>query len=72
MEKVIEVLGNIAGVLGILTCIVSGTFRIFGKYTVLDESAVAFNVEFEGLFIFGIGLMVAACLAKLQLLSSRG
>jgi len=66
MEKVIEVLGNIAGVLGILTCIVSGTFKIFGEYKVLNQITV------EALFILGIGLMVAACLAKLQLLSSRG
>ena len=66
MEKVIEVLGNIAGVVGILTCIVSGTFRIFGAYRVLNQISV------EALFILGVGLMVAACLVKLQLLSSRG
>jgi len=72
MEKVIEVFGNIAGGLGISICIVSGTSRIFGAYTVVGESDVWFNFEIEALFIFGIGLMVAACLAKLQLLSSRG
>jgi type IV secretory pathway VirB2 component (pilin) len=66
MEKVIEVLGKIAGVLGILTCIVSGTFRLFGEYNVLNQISV------EALFMLGVGLMVAACLAKLQLLSSRG
>ena len=66
MEKAIEVFGNIAGVLGILTCIVSGTFKIFGEYSVLNQITV------EALFILGVGLMVAACLAKLQLLSSKG
>ncbi len=66
MEKVIEVFGNIAGVLGILTCIVSGMIGFFG------ESGMIGQVKVETWFVVGVGLMVAACLAKLQLLSSRG
>ena len=66
MEKVIEVLGNIAGVLGVLTCLFAGTFRLLGYYWVLNQITV------EALFILGVGLMVVGCLAKLQLLSSRG
>jgi type IV secretory pathway VirB2 component (pilin) len=65
MEKAIEVVGNISGVLGILACLVSGLFRLFGHYTFFDQILI------ESMFIFGIGLMVFACMAKLHLLSSR-
>ena len=66
MEKAIEVFGNIAGVLGILICIVSGMIGFFG------EPGTIGLVKVETWFVVGVGLMVAACLAKLQLLSSRG
>ena len=65
MEKAIEVVGNISGVLGILACLVSGLFRLFGKYTFFGQ------ILLESMFILGIGLMVFACMAKLHLLSSR-
>jgi len=65
MEKAIEVAGNIAGVLGILTCLVSGMYRFVGEYTVSNVISV------ESMFTLGIGLMVGACLAKLQLLWLR-
>ena len=65
MEKMIEVVGNISGVLGVLSCLVSGLFRLFGHYTFFDK------ILLESMFILGIGLMVFACMAKLHLLSSR-
>jgi type IV secretory pathway VirB2 component (pilin) len=65
MEKTIEVVGNISGVLGVLSCLVSGLFRLFGYYTFFDK------ILLESMFILGIGLMVFACMAKLHLLSSR-
>ncbi len=65
MEKVIEVVGNISGVMGVLACLVSGLFRLIGQYTLFDKILI------ESVFILGIGLMVLACLAKLHLLSSR-
>ena len=65
MEKVIEVVGNISGVMGVLACFVSGLFRLVGQYTLFDKILI------ESVFILGIGLMVLACLAKLHLLSSR-
>ncbi len=65
MEKAIEVAGNIAGVLGILTCFVSGIYRFVGEHTVSNVILV------ESVFTLGIGLMVAACLVKLQLLWLR-
>ena len=65
MEKAIEVVGNIAAVLGILACLVSGVFNLMGHHRVFDGTLV------ESVFLFGVGLMVTACLAKLHLLSSR-
>ena len=65
MEKAIEMIGNLSGVLGILACLVSGLFRLFGEYTVSDQILV------ESLFTLGIGLMVFACLAKLHVLGLR-
>lgn len=65
MEKAIEVVGNISGVLGIFSCLVSGLFRLFGEYTVLNLILV------DSMFTLGLGLMVFACLAKLHILSSR-
>lgn len=65
MEKAIEVVGNISGVLGVLACFVSGLFRLSGQYTFFDQ------ILLDSMFIFGIGLMVFACMAKLHLLSSR-
>ena len=65
MEKAIEVVGNISGALGAFACLVSGLFRLFGQYTFFDL------ILLESMFIFGIGLMVFSCMAKLHLLSSR-
>ena len=65
MEKAIEVVGNISGVLGVLACLVSGLFRLFGHYTLFNQ------ILLESMFVLGIGLMVFACMARLHLLSSR-
>jgi hypothetical protein len=64
MNKLIEGMGNGIGLLGIATCTVAGLSRLTGEwYTLGFQSMVLFNV--------GIGLMVAACLAKLHVLGSR-
>ncbi len=59
MEKLIEVIGNIAGILGIAVCLITGIMRLSGH-------AIVFGFEAITLFIGGIALMVMACLAKLQ------
>lgn len=64
MQKLIEVAGNIAGVIGLLVCLVSGGTRVMGQFYLLGYEAMT-------LFVGGIGLMVAACLAKLHLLATR-
>lgn len=65
MEKAIEIVGNISGVLGALVCFVSGLFRLFGQHTLSNQ------ILLESMFILGIGLMVFSCMTMLHLLRSR-
>ena len=64
MQKLFEVIGNIAVVAGLLLCLVAGGTRVMGQFYLLGYEAMT-------LFVGGIGLMVAACLAELHLLASR-
>ena len=59
MQKLIQVIGNIAGILGIAVCLVTGIMRLSGH-------AVVFGFEAFTLFVGGIALMVMACLTKLH------
>ncbi|MDZ7752590.1 MAG: hypothetical protein U5S82_13195 [Gammaproteobacteria bacterium] len=61
MRELSNTLGNIAAILGILICLVSGGARVAGFYYI-------FNYEALTLFIGGTGLMVFACLAKVEAL----
>ena len=65
MEKLTALLGNIAAIGGVLACLVAGGARVLGNYQVFEYSTIA-------LFQAGVGLMVLACLCKLQVLSARG
>lgn len=64
MTKLIEVVGNILAVVGILVCLVAGIARMMTNWYLMG---------FESLTIFtvGMGLMLMACLAKLQVLSGK-
>ncbi len=64
MAKIFEIIGNGAGLLGILICLIAGVSRILGSYHVMG---------FESITVFtgGIALMVMACLVKLHQLTSR-
>ncbi len=59
MQKLIQTVGNIAAILGIAICLITGLMRLSGQ-------PVVFGFEAITLFIGGIALMVMACLAKLQ------
>ena len=59
MKKLIQTVGDIAAILGITICLVTGVMRLSGQ-------AVVFGFEAITLFIGGVALMVMACLAKLQ------
>ncbi len=61
MERVIALIGNLAGVAGILLCLLAGGARVLGDFHLYDYSAIT-------IFQAGIGLMVLACLAKLEVL----
>jgi hypothetical protein len=64
MHKNLVLAGSISGMLGALICFVTGLARIVGYYYLAGyQSTTLFNV--------GIGLMVFACLVKLESLSSR-
>lgn len=61
MNKLVKVSGDVIGGIGALVCLVAGAARLAGNYHVLSYEAMT-------LFTAGVGLMVAACLLKLQLL----
>lgn len=60
MQRLIQTGGNIAAILGIAICLITGLMRLSGQ-------AVVFGFEAITLFIGGIALMVMACLAKLHI-----
>jgi hypothetical protein len=61
MYKNLVLAGSISGYLGAITCFGSGLARISGYYYLAGyQSTTIFNV--------GIGLMVFACLVKLETL----
>jgi hypothetical protein len=65
MKQLMTYGGQAAGILGALLCLVSGMARVFGSFHFA-------NFEATTLFMVGIGLMVFACLLKLELLSRGG
>ena len=64
MGKLLEIVGNIVAILGILGCLAAGGSRLTGAYYL-------FGYESNSLFIGCTGLMVMGCLAKLHALSSK-
>tara|TARA_R110000823_G_scaffold210224_14_gene340598 strand:- start:36528 stop:36731 length:204 start_codon:yes stop_codon:yes gene_type:complete len=64
MHKNIIILGSITGVLGALICAVAGLGRVAGYFGIL-------GFQSSTLFIVGIGLMVFACLVKLEEMASQ-
>ena len=65
MQKLLDYVGSAAGVIGVLLCAVAGFARITGEFYVADYQATT-------LFMVGIGIMVFACMAKLQCLVLLG
>ena len=64
MNRLIEITGNVAALLGILVCIAAGGARVLGNWS-LGE------VQILPLFVVGVALMVMGCLAKLHLLTAK-
>jgi len=65
MLKNFALAGRISGIAGALVCLVAGLTRVAGMYYVAGfQSTTLFNV--------GIGLMVFACMVRLEVLSDSG
>lgn len=64
MEKTLGVLSSVVAAVGVLVCVVSGLNRVIGSSFVGDFEAMT-------LFAVGVGLMVLACLIKLELLARK-
>ena len=65
LQQLIRSSANAAAVLGMLCCAAAAFSRLSGAYHVLG------GPEVISVFTLGIGLMVFACLAKLELLLQR-
>ncbi len=64
MNKNMVFAGSVTGMIGVLVCAVAGLARVAGSFYVLGfQSTTLFNV--------GVGLMVFACLIKLEELAAR-
>jgi len=61
MQQLFNYTGNLAGGLGVLLCIVAGLTRLLVGYYLAGYAATT-------IFSVGTGLMVFACLVKLQTL----
>jgi hypothetical protein len=64
MEKMLGLLGNVSALIGILLAFGSGIARILGLYLVSGYTTMT-------LFQVGTGLMVLACLCKLEAIRRR-
>ena len=64
MKGWLEPAGNVAAILGVLLCLAAGLARGLG-------TPVLMGVEPMTLFIGGMGLMLAGCLAKIHCLGMR-
>ena len=64
MNQILTWAGHVGGALGSLLCLVAGLARISGSFYVADYAATT-------LFLVGVGLMVFACMVKLEVLLRR-
>jgi len=64
MDRLISVVGNMAAIIGLLMCLISGAVRLMGDFHLSGYSAMT-------IFLTGTAFMVLACLAKLEILLIR-
>jgi hypothetical protein len=64
MQKILGLTGSIAGIVGALLCLVAGLARVGGTYYLA-------GYETTTLFEVGAGLMIFACLTRLEEMRSR-
>lgn len=64
MNRLLANLGSIAGIIGILICLVAGLVRLSGSFYLSGYSA-------QSLFVIGIASIIMACYLKLEHLSRK-
>jgi len=64
VERLISLAGNLIAVIGLMLCLGAGVVRLSGSFHLFGYSAMT-------IFMAGTGLMVMACLAKVELLLLR-
>jgi hypothetical protein len=64
MNQILIYAGNAGGILGSLICLMAGLTRLSGSFYFA-------NYEATTLFMVGVGLMVFACMVKLEVLLKR-
>ena len=64
MGKMVGVVGNVSAIMGILLAVGAGLARVLGLYLVSGYTTMT-------LFQVGTGLMVLACLCKLETMQNR-
>ena len=64
MGNILRVAGNVAAIVGVLLAFGAGLARVLGFYLVSGYTAMT-------LFQVGTGLMVLACLCKLETMQQR-
>lgn len=64
MNRMLDMVGTVAGVIGLLVCLISGLLRLSGMWRMYDFDVMT-------LFTVGIGLLVAACFLKVHSMRSE-
>ena len=64
MGKMVGVVGNVSAIVGVLLAFGAGLARVLGQYLVSGYTTMT-------LFQVGTGLMVLACLCKLETMQNR-
>ena len=65
MHQILSRVGSATGALGALVCAISGAGRVSGSFYLAGFEATT-------LFTAGMGLMLFACLLKLEAITARG
>lgn len=61
MKRIVEMAGDLIGIVGILLCLGSGIGRLAGSFLWI-------GYEMGTIFLMGVGLMVVGCLAQLYVI----
>ena len=64
MEKLLDLIGTLAGTAGVLLCIASALTRLSGVLIVAGSEIVTW-------FMLGVAFVAVGCFAKLQAMSMR-